>query len=120
MAYAAAYVQIVVQGVVAHAGVGPGLDVVVFAARLAQDGLNLPAEVSLHLHHQPVELPFRVAAPRAQQPVQLRIHARGGLAGADGAKDHHAGIQPALGNGQPLGARGGAGPRGVVGLANDH
>ena len=61
MAYATAYgIEIVVQRVVADAGVEADLDVVVVASGPAQDRPHLPAEVALHFQDQAAHLPCRI------------------------------------------------------------
>ena len=52
-------IEVVVQGVVADAGVESNFDVVIVSPGLRQDATHLPTEVALHLHHQAAHLPVR-------------------------------------------------------------
>ena len=95
-------VEVVVQRVVADAGVEPDLDVVRLASRALQHGAHLAAEVALHFQDEAADLAVGISAAPAQQLVHVGIHARGRLAGAHGAQHHDAGVEPALGDREPL------------------
>ena len=95
------------------------LQVVVPAPGLLEDPPHVVAEVALDLEHQGAgPAPGPVGLPR-EELLGERIHAGRGLAGADGADDEHARIQPRLGNDEPGGPLALARNDGMVELA-DH
>src|SRR2546422_1961629 len=96
-------VEVVVQRVVADAGMQPDFEVVRFATGGLQHPLYLPAEVPLHFEDESTDFPLRIARSPPQELIDVRIHARGGLAGADGAENHDARVEAALRNRQPRG-----------------
>src|SRR5438552_14868716 len=91
-------VEVVVQRVVADAGMQPDFEVVRFATGGLQHPLYLPAEVPLHFEDESTDFPLRIARAPPQELIDVRIHARGGLAGADGAENHDARVEAALRN----------------------
>ena len=95
-------IEIVVQRVVADAGVETDLEVVRLAIR-GRAASAAPAgrsRLSLRGRGRRLSASGSSRAP-AQQLIDVRIHARGRLSGADGAENHHAGVEPALRNRQP-------------------
>src|SRR6185436_4924104 len=95
-------VQIVVQRVVAVAGIQADFEVVVRATGLGQHGPNLTAEISFHLHDQAADLPLWIVSAPTQELVDVWIHAGGRLAGSDRAKNRDTGVEPALRDCQPV------------------
>ena len=94
-------IELVVQRVVADAGVEPDLDVVVGSVRARKDGLHLATEVPLHLQDQTAHLLVFVIRLPAKQLLDVRIHAAGRLPGADGAEHHDARVEASLRDRQP-------------------
>ena len=68
-----------------------------------EDLPDLAAEVALHLQHQAADFAVGIVRAPAQQLVDVRIHARRRLAGADGAENHDARVEAALRDRQPRG-----------------
>ena len=99
--------EVVVERVVAVRGVEADLEVVVAAPVQRHQLAQFVAEVALHLEDEAADLQGGIRRAVAEQLVRIGIHAPAGLAGPDGAYDGHAGEEPALGQGQPAGCRGG-------------
>ena len=110
-------IEIVVERVVADAAPDADFDVVRIPPGLREDAAELPAKVAFHFQHQPADLAGRIAGAPAKELINVRVHARGGLAGADCPQDHQTRIQAALRNLQPTGLRRSPRPREGVRLA---
>ena len=111
--------QRIVERVPLQRAVEPDLEVVAAAPGVVEDAAHAVAEVALDLEHKGTgPAPGPVGLPR-EELLGERVHAGGGLAGADGADDEHAGVEPRLGNDEPGGPLALARNDGMVELA-DH
>src|SRR6267142_2582177 len=63
---------------------------------LSQDGAHLSAEVAFDLQHQAADLAVRIVRVPVQELLDIRVHARRGLAGPDGTDDHQSRVQTTL------------------------
>ena len=80
----------------------PDLQVVRLPAGGQQHPFHLAAEVALHFQDKSTDFPLRIARAPPQELIDVRIHARGGLAGADGAENHDARVEAPLWDREPL------------------
>ena len=99
-------VEVVVQRVVAVAGVETDFDVVVAATVARQEAADVRTEVALHFQDQAADLPRRIVRAVREQLLDVRIHARRRLARADGADDGDARVEAAFGDDEPVRRRG--------------
>ena len=76
-------------------------------------------EIALHFQDERGRSPLGIAGLPAQQLARERVHTGGGLPGAHGAENRHAGIESTLGNGQPFGGRALDGSGGVMHFPDD-
>ena len=97
----------------------PDLQVVVLPVRLAEDAPDLVAEISLDLEHERARAAAGIVRLPGEKLPGERVHAGGGLAGADGADDEDAGVESLLGDDEPGGAIALGRDRGVVQFADD-
>ena len=95
---------LVAEGVVAVAGVKADLEVVLPAARGAEDLAHLLAEVALHLEDDPAEPARRVVGGVEEELARHRPDEARRLARADGAEARHPGVEALLGDREPLGS----------------
>ena len=79
----------------------PDLDVVVRAPGVFEDAPHLVAEVSFDFEHQRARAAAGIVRLPGEQLAGEGVHARGRLAGADGADDEHAGVEPLLRDDEP-------------------
>ena len=111
--------QRIVERVPLQRAVEPDLEVVAAAPGVVEDAAHAVAKVALDLEHKGAgPAPGPVGLPR-EELLGERVHAGGGLAGADRADDEHAGVEPRLGNDEPGGPLALARDDGMVELA-DH
>ena len=110
--------QRIVERVPLQRAVEPDLEVVAAAPGVVEDPAHAVAEVALDLEHKGAgPAPGPVGLPR-EELLGERVHAGRGLAGADGADDEHAGVEPRLGNDEPGGPLALARDDGMVQLAD--
>ena len=93
--------EVVVERVVAVRRVESDLDVVLFAPMPPEDFLDLPAEVALHFQDEAADFVLGIPRPPGEELLDVRIHAARGLPGADGAENHHPGVQAAARDREP-------------------
>ena len=111
--------QGIVEGVPLPRALEPDLDVVVPPARLLEHPADAVAEVALDLEDQGAGPAVGTVGLPGEELLGERVHAGGGLAGADGAYDQHAGVEAGLGDHEPGGPLALAGHGRMVQLA-DH
>ena len=79
----------------------PDLEVVVRAPGVLEDAADLMAEVALDLEQERARAAAGIVGPPGEELAGERIHAGGGLAGADGTHDEDAGVEPLLRDHEP-------------------
>src|SRR5260221_12899237 len=105
--------------VVGPLGIDTDFDVVVRAASLRQNLLNLAAEVAFNFKHQRTRLCLRVCWPGSQQLVSERGHSARRLSTANGTDQDRARKQSALRDNEPVRILRGNGKARIVNLADD-
>ena len=79
----------------------PDFEIVVAAPGVPEHAPHLMAEVTFDFEHKRTRAVARIVGPPREQLLGERVHATGGLAGADGPDDEHAGVESLLGNDEP-------------------
>ena len=95
------------------------LHVVVLAAARREHRLDVVAEVALHLQAETRRAALLVVGAPAQELLDERAHAGGGLAGAHRAEDDGAGVERLVAHHEPRGLADLLDPAGVMDLADD-
>ena len=91
------------QRVVTDTRVEADLEVVGLPASRAQNPAHLPAEVALHFQHEAGGFERGIVSPPADELVDVGIHTGRRFPRPHRAEHHDAGVEAALGHGEPRG-----------------
>jgi hypothetical protein len=102
-------IEVVVQRVVAGAGVETDFDVVIATAVMLEQATDVLPEVPFHFQDQATHSPCGIRGAIRERLLNVRIQAGGGLACTDRADDGDTGVEAAFGHDEPARRRGAVG-----------